>query len=101
VLRGFPSIQLLRRARAPLRRVLSYPNCLFFGILVQTASTCLTTASLPHDFEFAKWKKLPANHLGRAFLITRAKLLGQHAFTDAGNFAPQLPEAADLIPQPE
>jgi hypothetical protein len=36
-----------------------------------------------------------------AVVFQLAKLLGQHAFTDVWNFAPQFPEAADLIPQPE
>ena len=36
-----------------------------------------------------------------AVVFQLAKLLGQHAFTDVGNFAPQFTEAADLIPQPE
>ena len=50
-------------------------------------------------------------HLGRhdridlavddAVVFQLAKLLGQHAFTDVGNLAPQVPEAVDLIPQPE
>lgn len=50
-------------------------------------------------------------HLGRhdridlavddAVVFQLAKLLGQHAFTDVRNFAPQFPEAAGAIPQPE
>jgi hypothetical protein len=30
-------------------------------------------ASLPHDFEFAKWKKLPAIHLDGASLAAHAR----------------------------
>lgn len=36
-----------------------------------------------------------------AVVFQLAKLLGQHALADVGNFAPQVPAAADLIPQPE
>lgn len=36
-----------------------------------------------------------------AVFLKLAELLGQHAFADVGDLAPQFAEAADLVAQPE